>query len=92
MRLSDDKINHLSHLLIKRIMKDDNFEIFAEENDVRLEIVKTIKEELEIDDQIDQRVRKKLESYSRPIIEGSNEWDILYRKMYEEELNKLGRL
>jgi len=92
MRLSDDKISHLSHLLIKYIMKDDNFEIFAEENDVRLQIVNIITQELKIDEAIDQKVRRKLESYSRPIIEGTNEWDILYRKMYEEELNKLGRL
>ena len=92
MRLSDDKINHLSHLLKKHIMKDDNFEIFVEENDVRLHIQKIITQEIKIDEEIDQKVHKKLESYSRPIIEGTNEWDILYKKMYDEELNKLGRL
>ncbi len=92
MRLSDDKINHLSHLLKKQIMKDDNFEIFVEENDVRLHIQKIITQEIRIDEEIDQKVHKKLESYSRPIIEGTNEWDILYKKMYDEELNKLGRL
>ncbi len=92
MRLSDDKINHLSHLLIKHIMKDDNFEIFVEENDVRLHIQKIITQELKIDEEIDQKVHKKLESYSRPIIEGTNEWDILYKRMYDQELNKLGRL
>jgi hypothetical protein len=73
-------------------MKDDNFEIFAEENDIRLHIQKIITQELKIDEEIDQKVHKKLESYSRPIIEGTNEWDILYKKMYDEELNKLGRL
>ena len=92
MRLSNDKISHLSHLLIKRIMQDDNFDIFAEENDVRLEIMKVILHEFEIDDGIDKRVRGKLDSYSRPIIEGTNEWNILYRKLHDEELNKLGRL
>ena len=92
MRLSDDKINHLSHLLKKHIMTDDNFEIFVEENDIRLHIQKIITQELKIDEEIDQKVHKKLESYSRPIIEGTNEWDILYKRMYDEELNKLGRL
>lgn len=92
MRLSDDKINHLSHLLKNQIMEDDNFEIFVEENDVRLHIQKIITKEIKIDEEINQRVHKKLESYSRPIIEGTNEWDILYKRMYDEELNKLGRL
>ena len=92
MRLSNDKISHLSHLLIKRIMQDDNFDIFAEENNVRLEIMKVILHEFEIDDEIDQKVRVKLDSYSRPIIEGTNEWNILYQKLHDEELNKLGRL
>ena len=92
MRLSDDKINHLSHLLKNHIMEDDNFEIFVEENDVRLHIQKILTLEIKIDEEIDQKVHKKLESYSRPIIEGTNEWDILYKRMYDEELNKLGRL
>lgn len=92
MKLSDDKINYIAHLLIKHIMKDDNFDIYAEENDVRLEIVKIINAELKIGDKIEERVQKKLNSYSRKIIEGTNEWNILYKKFHDEELNKLGRL
>jgi hypothetical protein len=91
MRLSREKINQLSHLIVQELMNSEGIGLLQPENDVRLEVVRVITEELRIDDQLDQRVREKLTSYSRPIIEGSREWDIMYRKLYEEELNRLGR-
>jgi hypothetical protein len=91
MRLSREKINQLSHLITQNLMSCDEIELLKPENDVRLEILRVITEELKVDDQIDRRVRDKLASYSRPILEGSREWDIMYRKLYEEELVRLGR-
>jgi len=91
MRLSREKIIHLSHVIIKGLIEEEAVDFLKPENDVRLEIVRVITEELMIDDKIDEVVRKKLASYSRPILEGSREWDIMYRKLYEEELNRLGR-
>src|SRR6266540_2059230 len=35
---------------------------------------------------IDGLVRRKIETQKRPIVEGSDEWDVLYRKYYEEEV------
>ena len=37
---------------------------------------------------IDALVRHKIESQKRTIPEGSDEWDVLYRKYYEEEVAK----
>ncbi|MCL6583916.1 MAG: DUF507 family protein [bacterium] len=91
MRLSREKINHLSHIMIKAFMQDENIEIFRDENDIRLEIVRIITEELKIEEELDQQVRKRLESYKRKLIEGSAEWEILYQKLYEEEANKKKR-
>ncbi len=91
MRLRREKINQLSHLIIQELMNCEGVKPLQPENDVRLEVLRVITEELMVDDEMDQNVRQKLASYSRLILEGSREWDIMYRKLYEEELNRLGR-
>ncbi len=91
MRLSREKIIHLSHVITDGLLDDEGAIFLKPGNDVRLEILRVINTEMAVDDQLDQRVRQKLGSYSRHIVEGSKEWDIMYSKLYEEELTKLGR-
>ena len=91
VRLSREKINHISQLIIKELAESDAIEFLREPNEVRLEIVKLITDELRIDDEIDEQVRKTLNSYSRTIVEGSREWEVMYNKLYDEEFNKRGR-
>ncbi|MBI5814536.1 MAG: DUF507 family protein [Nitrospinae bacterium] len=88
MKLSREKINHLSKLILRGFLDDDRVEFFCDENDLRLEIVNVLRDELQIEDEIDETVRHIIESYSRDIKEGSNEWDILYHKHYNEETKK----
>ena len=91
MRLSREKINHLSHLIINALLEDENVEIFKAKNDIRLEIVRVITEEVMLEEEIDRKVRDMLSRYKRKLIEGSREWEILYQKTYEEEMNKKKR-
>lgn len=91
MRLSREKINHLSKLVIEDLQASRLVAFLREPNDVRLQIVKLITDELKIDDQVEEAVRKMLSSYSRKIVEGSREWDVEYQKRYEEEWNKRKR-
>jgi len=91
MRLSREKINHLSHLIIKAFLGDENIEVLKAKNDVRLDIVRIITEELLLEEEVDREVHERLSSYKRKIIEGSQEWEILYQKTYEEEMNKKRR-
>ena len=65
-------------------------EMVEEKNEVRLEIVRQLQALLKEELQMDQLVRKKIHSQQREIVEGSAEWDILFRKYYSEELRKLG--
>ncbi len=88
MKLSREKINHLSKLILHGFLEDDRLEFFCEENDLRLEIVNILRMELEIEEDIDDTVRKAIESYSKDIREGTDEWDILYHKHYNEETKK----
>ena len=59
-------------------------------NTIRLEVRKILEELLMQEARIDQAARQKIESQKRTILEGSQEWDILYRKYYNEEVKKLG--
>lgn len=91
MRLSDDKVSHLSHIILKELMDKDAIETFTDDGPIRHEIRNVITKELKLAEDIDTKVSNKLESYSKKIFEGSSEWEILYRKFYDEEMSKLGR-
>ncbi len=88
MGLSRPKINYLSHLIVKALQQVGTVTFLKPENDVRLQIVKTLTDELKIEDLIDVEVRRKLASYSRKIVEGNREWDVMYQKFYEQEMKK----
>jgi len=88
MSLSRQKINHLSQLIVKALQKAGHVTLLKPENDVRLQIVKTLTDELRIEEIVDAEVRRKLSSYSRKIIEGNREWDVMYQKFYEQEIKR----
>ncbi len=91
MMLSDEKILHLSHIILKGLIGKKLIEVAAEEGKIRAEIKKTIISELKIGEEIGSAVRKKLQSFSRKLVEGSPEWEILYKKFFREEEVKRGR-
>jgi hypothetical protein len=91
MMLSEDKISHLSHVLLKGLIDRKLIEPIEEEGKIRAEIKRTIVSELKIGEEIDAGVRKKLLSFSRKIAEGSPEWEVLYKKFFREEERKKGR-
>ncbi len=90
MMLSDDKITHLSHILLKGLKEKKLIEVTEEESKIRAEIKRSIISELKIGEEIDSAVRRKLQSFSKKIVEGSPEWEILYKKFYKEEEIKRG--
>ena len=92
MKLSREKILRLSHLILDHLNKDEEVEYFADPQEIRTEIVKMISDEMKTDEAIDAMVRRKIESQKRTIQEGSDEWDVLYRKYYEEEVGRHRRV
>jgi uncharacterized protein len=92
VKLSREKILRLSHLILDHLNKDEEIEYFADPQEIRGEIVKMISDEMKADEAIDALVRRKIESQKRTIQEGSDEWDVLYRKYYEEEVGRHRRV
>jgi hypothetical protein len=91
MMLSDDKISHLSHVLLKDLIAQGLVGPVADEAAVRREVKRTVVLELKLGEEIDEIVRKKLQSLSKKLIEGSPEWEVLYKKYFREEEIKRGR-
>jgi hypothetical protein len=90
MKLSRDKVNDLSHKLVNAMRKSRIFRFKIEPNDVRLEIVREMTDLLMAEERVDRAAREKIRSQKREIIEGSEEWDLLHRRYYAEEMKKLG--
>ncbi len=91
MNLSDDKIRHLTHVLLKGLLDKSAITLLDEEGHVRREIRRVIINEMKIAAGIDELVKRKLQSYSKKIHEGGTEWDVMYNKFFEEEAAKKGR-
>jgi len=92
IRLSREKINYLSRQILNTLFNDSEVEFLDESNEIRLSIVHSIEEEMKLYDLINKKATDKIESQKKSIKEGSREWDILYRKYYNEEISKLGKL
>jgi hypothetical protein len=90
MRLSDDKISHLSHVVLKGLLDKKVITLLEDEGQIRRDIRRVIERELKVADGVDEMVRKKLQSYSKKIYEGGSEWEVLYNKFFEEEAAKKG--
>jgi hypothetical protein len=87
MRLSEDRISHIAHIISDGIWKDDLVD-FVDDNKVLQEIKGIITNYLKVEDDADEAARRKIRSLKRYIPEGSKEWDILYKKHCQEELDK----
>ena len=89
MILSEDRQSHLAHIVTDGVWEDDLVDYTDEDQALRLAkkaIAEFVKKELDID----KKAREKVASLKRGVIEGSPEWDIMYKKYYEEERNKRG--
>jgi len=90
VRLSRDKVNKLAHTLADALASIDQVDFIEDRNSIRMETRRLLEELLKAEEKIDAAARQKIESQRRTIIEGTQEWDILYRKYYNEEVKKLG--
>lgn len=88
MSLTREKVNHLSQLVVRRLEEMPEVTLRMPSNTVRLQIVNAIQEALRLEEEVDFAVRQTLASYTRRIVEGSREWDVMYQKLYELELDK----
>ncbi|HLK48519.1 MAG TPA: DUF507 family protein [Bryobacteraceae bacterium] len=91
MKLSRDKVTDISHKIVDMLRRTRELRLKDKDpNNVRLEIVKAMTELLVAEDKVDRLARQKIRSQKREVAEGTEEWDLLHRRYYSEELKKLG--
>jgi len=90
VRLSRDKINVLARAVMEALREMEEVEFIEDPNTIRQEVRRLLEELLRAEARIDASARQKIESQRRTILEGTQEWDILYRKYYQDEVKKLG--
>jgi len=91
MKLSRDKVTEISHKIVEMLRKSREVRLKNKDtNAVRLEILRNMTELLLAEDKVDRAARQKIRSQKREVPEGSEEWDLLHRRYYSEELKKLG--
>lgn len=90
MKLSRDKIIDISHKLMTALRKARHARMKIDQNEIRLEIVRAMMDLLTLEEKVDRAARQKIRSQKREIPEGSEEWELLHRRYYAEELKKFG--
>jgi hypothetical protein len=90
MRLTREKTVRISHRIIDLLVTLPNVDFVEDRDTIRQEIVNILTAVLKVEEQVDTEVRAKIASQKKEILEGSEEWDILYRKYYQEGLKRLG--
>jgi hypothetical protein len=88
MRLTEDRISYIAHLLCENSVKQ-GFITTAEPGRLLSATKDVIMAYCKLDDTVDDLVRKKIGTHSRVIMEGSPEWDVMYKKYFQEEMSKL---
>jgi hypothetical protein len=89
MRLSRDKVTLLSHLVSDKLASIDAVDFIEDRNTIRLAVIDILMKWLKKEEEVDKAARHKIEAQKRAIPEGSAEWEILYRKYYEEEMRNI---
>jgi hypothetical protein len=90
MRLSREKIVRVSHGVTDVLVGSDQVEFVEDRSTIRQNVVEIITNLLKEEEAVDAQVRTKISSQKKEIVEGSEEWDVLYRKYYAEELRRMG--
>lgn len=90
MRLTREKTVRLSHRIIELLVSVEDVDFVEDRDTIRQEIVSILQELLKQEEQVDAEARAKISSQKREILEGSEEWDILYRRYYTESLKRMG--
>ena len=90
MRLSREKIVRLSHQITEVLVSSDEVEFVEDRDTIRQQVVQILTATLKEEEKADAEVRKRITSQKKEILEGSEEWEVLYRKYYADELRRMG--
>ena len=80
----------LSHIVTDVLVSSEEVEFVEDRDTIRQKTAQILQELLKEEEAVDAEVRKKISSQKKEVLEGSEEWDVLYRKYYAEEMRRMG--
>jgi hypothetical protein len=90
MRLSREKIVRLSHQITDVLVASEEVEFVDDRDTIRQQVVRILTAMLKDEEKIELEVTKRITSQKKEILEGSEEWDVLHKKYYADELRRMG--
>src|SRR5271163_4970987 len=90
MRLTREKIVRISHQIVDLLVQTNEVEFVEDRDTIRQHMVQTMSAVLREEEKLEVEVRKRITSQKKEILEGSEEWDLLFRKYYSDELRRMG--
>jgi hypothetical protein len=90
MRLSREKIIRLSHQITDVLVASPDVDFIEDRETIRNQVITILQALMREEEKVDAEVRKKITSQKKEILEGSEEWDVLFRKYYAEEMRRIG--
>jgi len=88
----EERYNDISHKILNELWEEDLIDYSVSENQVRGVIFKAIEDYMKSFEQIEDVVLEKISHYKRKLIPGTEEYDLIFERLYEEELRKRGMM
>ncbi|MCR4942496.1 MAG: DUF507 family protein [Campylobacter sp.] len=88
----EDRFSHVAHEILDEMMKNDLIDFNVSENRVKNIIYTSIDNYLKSYEKIEDEVLTKMDGYKRKLIPGTEEYDLVFERLYQDELKKRGML
>lgn len=88
----EDRFSNVAHKILDELMKDDLIEYKVSENRIKNIIYSSIDNYLKTYETIEDEVYEKINNYKRKLIPGTQEYEVVFEKLYQEELKKRGMM
>jgi len=88
----EDRFNSISHEILETCWKKDFIEYNVSENRVKNVVYTAMEDYLANFEEIENDVADKISHYKRKLVPGSEEYDLVFERLYEEELRHRGML
>ena len=88
----EDRFSDMAHKILETTWKSSLIDYNVSENRVKNVIYGSIDEYLKIYEKIEDEVLEKIDNYKRKLIPGTEEYDLVFERLYQDELRKRGML
>jgi len=86
----EDRFNDISHKIMDFLYEEDFIHFEVNDNQVKNVVFNAINDFMKGFDEADSLAYEKIKNYKRKLIPGTEDYDIIFNRLYEEELVKRG--